>query len=296
MATGLEVKDAILSSCIRDKLKIDNVVPNDFKNQSPNCLLHIDPHQVPTEPYQVFPALPSAELKSKIEDMENKSYELTYIHSHSINSSVYYSLVFMHMGSVEFKTLMHQNVKQIRSMIAEYEANGYQATLLYDINGIDYIAVVEKTSLTHLQTYRTTRRSHNRMYNSMSFNYTLLSTTISLNDKGSPRYSSVYAHGTTLTQQQPNINLGNIRRATNRRFKAGYYLKHFSTIPTSTVQYSLVFHEMTKTPDNYILLMDTAPELVESIVQSQLSNGFTPLVVAGVNTEDGLKFLMSFEL
>ncbi|XP_065911323.1 uncharacterized protein [Dysidea avara] len=296
MATGLEVKDAILSSCTRDKLSINNFVPSEFHDQSPNCLLHIDPLQVPAEPYQVFSSVPSAELHTYIEDMEDKSYKLIYIHSHSINSSHYYSLIFKYMASVEFKTLMHGKVKQIKSMVADHEANGYQATLLYDMNGIDYIAVVEKTSLTHFQTYRTSRRGHNKAYKSKSLNNTLLSTTISLTNKGSPRYSSVYAQGNTLTQHLPSINIGKLRSAINRRFKGGYYLNHFSTVPTSTVQYSLVFHEMTKTPDNYILVMDATSDQVEDVIQSQLMNGFTPLVVAGVNTGDGLKYFMSYEL
>jgi len=87
-----------------------------------------------------------------------------------------------------------------------------------------------------------------------------------------------------------------LRSAIDRRFRGGYYLNHFSTIPTSNVQYSLVFHEMTKTPDNYILVMDITPDHVNDVIQAQLTNGFTPLVVAGVNTDDGLKYFMSFEL
>jgi len=296
MATGLEVKNAILSSCTRDKLSINNFVPAEFRDQSPNCLLYIDPFQVPAEPYQVFSSVPSAELYTYIEDMENKSYELTYIHSHSINTSQFYSLIFKYMASVEFKTLMHGRVKQIRNMVDDHEANGFQATLLYDMMGIDYIAVVEKTSLAHSQVYRTSKRDHNRMYQSKSHNYTLLSTTVSTTNKGSLRYSSVYAHGTKLTQHLPSLNMRKLRNSINRRFRGGYYLNHFSTVPTSTAQYSLVFHEMTKTPDNYISVMDITPEQVDDIIQAQLANGFTPLVVAGVHTEDGLKYFMSFEL
>ena len=43
MATPLEVKDAIISNCTRDRLNVDAVVPPSFQGQTPNCLLYIYP-------------------------------------------------------------------------------------------------------------------------------------------------------------------------------------------------------------------------------------------------------------
>ena len=44
-AIPLEVKDAIISNCTRDRLNIDAVVPPSFQGQSPNSLLYIYPQQ-----------------------------------------------------------------------------------------------------------------------------------------------------------------------------------------------------------------------------------------------------------
>ncbi|XP_065896049.1 extracellular serine proteinase-like [Dysidea avara] len=105
IATPLEVKDAIISTCTRDKLNIDAVVPPSYQGQSPNCLLNINPHQMfgqsgkkENSTHKVFTSVPSADLHSLIADMENKSFALTYIHSHISDSYYHYSLIFKYMA------------------------------------------------------------------------------------------------------------------------------------------------------------------------------------------------------
>ena len=68
-----------------------------------------------------------------------------------------------------------------------------------------------------------------------------------------------------------------------------------ATIPTNPPSYSVVFHKMTKPATNYVMSKDLELDQVSEFVQTQVSEGFTPLVVARYITPDGLKFIMSFE-
>ena len=60
MATPVEVKDAVISTCTHDRLNINGVVPQRFQEQTPNCLLNI-------------------QMIKDSENMENKAYKVFYL-------------------------------------------------------------------------------------------------------------------------------------------------------------------------------------------------------------------------
>ncbi|XP_065895289.1 uncharacterized protein [Dysidea avara] len=304
IAAPLEVKDAIISTCTRDKLNIDAVVPPSYQGQSPNCLLNINPHQMfgqsekkENSTHKVFTSVPSADLHSLIADMEYKSFALTYIHSHTSDSSYHYSLIFKYMADVEFQTLMFAKARQLRKAQTQFEASRYQLVLLYDMDTIDYIAVIQKTNISYTQLYRVNHRRHKNFYQSKSAqNFTLLSTTVGMTNKGNLRYSSVYRHDGQPTRHFSSVSYDQLLTTINEQFNEGFYLAHLATVPTALHDTSLVFHQMTKSQASYIFIVDVGLEQVEQVVQAQLARQAVPLVVAGFNTADGVKFVISFEL
>jgi len=304
MATPLEIKDAIISTCTRDRLNIDEVVPPSFQGQSPNCLLNINPQQMfgqsskqENNTYKVFSSVKSTNLQGLIADMENQSYALTYIHSHTINSSHHYSLVFKYMDDVEFQILMFAKVRQLREALTQFEASGYQLVLLYDMDTIDYTAVIQKTDSNYSQVYRVNQRRHENFFQSKSEqNFTLLSTTVGMTNKGILRYSSVYRHDGEQTRHFSSVSNGQLLTTLNKQFNEGFYLVHLATVPTAPHDTSLVFHQMTRSQDSYIFIVDVGLDQVEQVVQAQLARQAVPLVIAGINTAEGLKFVISFEL
>ena len=304
IATPLEVKDSIISTCTRDRLNIDAVVPPNFQGQSPNCLLNINPHQMfgqnekkENSTHKVFTSVPSADLHSLIADMENKSFALTYIHSHTSDSSNHYNLIFKYMADVEFQTLMFAKVRQLRNALTQLEASGYQLVLLYDMDTIDYIAVIQKTDSSYSQLYRANQKRHDTFYQSKSAqNFTLQSTTVGMTNKGNLRYSSVYRHDGQPTRHFSSVSDDQLLTTINEQFNEGFYLAHLATVPTAPHDTSLVFHQMTKLQDYYIVIVDVGLEQVEQVVQAQLAQQAVPLVVAGFNTADEVKFVISFEL
>ena len=304
MATPLEVKDSIISTCTQDRLNIDAVVPPNFQGQSPNCLLNINPHQMfgqnekkENSTHKVFTSVPSADLHSLIADMENKSFALTYIHSHTSDSYYHYSLIFKYMADVEFQTLMFAKVRQLRNALTQLEASGYQLVLLYDMDTIDYIAVIQKTDSSYSQLYRANQKRHDTFYQSKSAqNFTLLSTTVGMTNKGNLRYSSVYRHDGQPTRHFSSVSDDQLLTTITEQFNEGFYLAHLATVPTAPHDTSLVFHQMTKSQDYYIVIVDVGLEQVEQVVQAQLAQQAVPLVVAGFNTADEVKFVISFEL
>ena len=300
-ATPLEIKDVVLSTCTRDRLNIDGTVPPNFQGQSPNCLLYVDPHHIifrPDEvsPYKVFHSVPAAELEDLIIQMDNESYALTFIHRHKINSTSSYSLIFKHMDSVEFKTLMFAKLRKLKSVVNDHKFDGYQLTLIYDMDSINYIAVLQKTDIKYSEIYRLTRRRHDAAYNSMSANHQLLSTTVALTKTGSPRYSSVYIPGNETTLHWSSVTVERFLKILDRRYKKGMYLGHVSTVPTDPTRISVVFRTMTAPSDNYILAVDVGMDKVQEVVHAQMVTGYVPTVIAGLDTPIGLRFVIAFEL
>lgn len=299
-ASAMEIKDFILSTCTRDKLNINGAVPPNFKDQSPNCLLYIDPHHMVNSTerklYQVFHSVPSTELRDHIVQMENQSYALTFIHNHQVNSTKSYSLIFKHMADVEFKTLMVAKASKLKAIVKDHKFSGYQVTLIYDMDSINYIAVLQKTDIKYSEVYRVVRRRHDSVYRSKSNNNTLVSTTISSTKKGSLRYSSVYIKGNETTLHWSSTTIKRFLKVVDSRYKKGTYLAHISTVPTKYSRVSVIFREMIAPRDNYIIVVDVDIDQVQEIVHAQSTKGFVPKVIAGLNTQNGLKFVLSFEL
>ena len=48
--------------------------------------------------------------------------------------------------------------------------------------------------------------------------------------------------------------------------------------------------------DNYVFIVDVGLEQVKQVVQAQLARHSTPLVIAGINTAEEVKFVVSFNL
>ena len=200
------------------------------------------------------------------------------------------------MNEVEFQTLMFTRARQLRNALTEFEAGGYQLLLLYDMDTIDYIAVVEKTNVIYSQVYRVNQRKHDNFYQSKSDqNFTLLSTTVGILNKGGLRYSSVYRHDGRPTRHFSSVSSSQLLTTINEQFSEGFYLAHLASIPTTTHDTSLVFHQMTKSQDSYVFIIDIRLEQVEHVVQAQLVRQGTPLVIAGINTTEGVNFVISFE-
>ena len=106
-ATPLEIKDTITSTCTRNHLRISTAVPSAFADQSPNCLLHMEFLSTPLDSdnnslYFIYHSVPSSDVVYYIEDMENRSYTLTFIHNHQINSAIHYSLIFKYRPNIDF--------------------------------------------------------------------------------------------------------------------------------------------------------------------------------------------------
>jgi len=52
---------------------------------------------------------------------------------------------------------------------------------------------------------------------------------------------------------------------------------------------------MTEIHDNYKSFMDLGLEQTKETVETHLREGFAPLVIVGLNTTDGLKFIASLK-
>jgi len=293
-ASPLDIKDTLTSTCTRDKLKINEAVPQDFRDQSPNCLLFIENDN---KPYEVFHSVPSSEVETYIKDMESSSYALTYINNYQINSSVLYSLVFKYMADVEFITLMAVKLKQLRKSVEINGANGYQPTLIYNMmNSIEHIAVLEKTNFTYSHGHRLTKISHDNLYElKSSQGDTLLSTTVGLASGGKPRYSSLYVNSNVTTRHFPDVSNSQLLRVLTKQAKNGFYLTHLTTILTNPPSYSVVFHKMARPSINYVMSENLKFDEINEFVQMQVSKGFTPLVISGLDAPKGLRFVVSFE-
>ena len=299
-ATPLEIKDVIISTCTRDKLRINEVVPSSFQDQTPNCLLFID-NQVTTThvdmdnlPYQIIHSVPSSMVETYIKTQQNNSYALTYIDSYSINSVTQYNLIFKYMADVEFITILSPGLRKIKRLVASYEEDGYQLTLVY--NAIDHIVVLEKTNRTHSHEYRLTKQNHDDLYQTRSSQgESLLSTTVALTGIESIRYTSIYVHDNIVVHHLSSVSVSELPAALDEQLSQGFYLTHLTTIPTNPPSYSVVFHKMTKPAASYVMSKDLELDQVNEFVRMQVSEGFTPLVIAGLDTPNGLKFVVSFE-
>ena len=306
-ATPLDIKNMIISSCTRDHLNINGIVPASFADQTPNCLLFIDtPANQETSThvdmdnvtYHVFYSIPSSMVEALIKTQENSSYALTYIDSYSVNSVTRYTLIFKYMPDVEFITIMSSKLTQIRRFVASYEAEGYQLTVMhYKMNSVDHIVVLEKTNLTHSHEYKLTRENHNSLYQTKSSQgESLLSTTVAqTTGNGQLRYSSIYVHDSIETHHFSSVSVSEFTAALDEQLSQEFYLTNLATIPTDPPSYSVVFHKMTKPDTSYVMSRDLELDQVSEFVQTQVSEGFTPLVVAGYDTPNGLKFVVSFE-
>ena len=236
-----------------------------------------------------------------IEDMENRSYTLTFIHNHQINSAIHYSLIFKYRPNIDFLTLFSPRQRQMRTEVDNKEQNGYQVTFLHNSHDIDFVAVLEKTSLSYSHEYRLAMKQHNNMYQSRSLqNDSLLSTAVRMTNNGAEsiaRYSSVYLHDNDnmITHHFPNISASELLKTIDVQINQTFYLLHLSTIPTSPPSYSVVFHKMTKSSENYVMSKDLELDEIKGFVQMQISKRFTPLVTAGVETSNGLKFVVSLK-
>ena len=301
-ATPLDIKNIITSTCTRNHLEISAAVPSSFADQTSNCLLFIN-STMATEPEDnlpnyIFYSVPSSEVETYIQDMKERSYALAYIGSHLINSSVHYSLIFKYMADVEFVTIIFSRLRELRNKVASYEADGYQLTLIYNMmNSIHHIVVLEKTNFVYSHEFRLTEEKHNSLIQTKSSQGdSLLSTTVALTRKGDLRISAIYGQYGMKTRQLFGVNVTRLLRALNtRRFNQRFYLAHLTTFPNNPPRYAAVFHEMTKSSVNYVMSNNLELHEVEEFVQMQVSKGFTPLVVAGLNTTNGLKFVVSFE-
>ena len=52
---------------------------------------------------------------------------------------------------------------------------------------------------------------------------------------------------------------------------------------------------MTKPAASYVMSKDLRLDQVNEFLRMQVSEGFTPLVIAGLDTPNGLKFVVSFQ-
>lgn len=245
--------------------------------------------------YHIFYSVPSSEVANYIKDMENDSYALAYINSHSVNSSLQYSLIFKYMANVEFIISITSRLKQLKSEIDNHKLNGYQLTLLYNSDDIDNIAVLAKTNINYSHGNRLTVVKHENLYWSKSHNDSLLSTTVTATDNGKTKYSSVYVHKNVTSHHLPKISVSELPEALDEQLKQKFYLNHLTTIPTKPPSYSAVFHKMIKPSENYIMSKNLELDEAKKLVQTQINKGLNPLVVAGVETPSGLKFIVSLK-
>ena len=248
-------------------------------------------------PYFVLHSVPLSEVEDYIIGMEESFYTLTYISSHSVNSSIHYSMIFKYNPGVEFVTIMFARLKELKRTIASYEADGYQLTLIYNMmNSIEHIAVLEKITHIHSHEYRLNAEKHHSVYKKRSSQgNSLLSTTIALTGKGAVRYTSIYSQENVTNRHMLNVSSSKLLKRLDKQFNRGFYLTHLTSIPTNPPSYSVVFHKMTKTTANYVMSKKLEINEVKEFVEMQVDKGFIPLVVTGLDTKGGLKFVVSFE-
>ena len=299
-ATPLDIKDMITSTCTRNHLRISAAVPSSFADKTPNCLLHITVVSTHASiddnlPYHVFHSVSSTEVVTHIKRMENNYYALNYIHRHSINSIVYYSLIFKYMADKKFMTILTPRQKEMKDEIDIHELNGYQVTLLYNSRNSEHVAVLEKTDLSYSHDYRLAKERHINVYQSKSQTSSLLSTTVIMTRKGESKYSSVYVRNNEATRHLPNVSISELIEAVNEQLDDEFYLTHLATIPADPRYHSVVFHKMNKPSTNYIIFKDLELDEVEKFIQTRVKKGLTPLVVAGIETPNGLKFIVSMK-
>ena len=301
-ASPLEIKNTIISTCTHDELVISTEA---LADQTPNCLLFINNRVSTTHAnrsagnssYQIFHSVPLSMVETYIKNQEKNSYALAYIDSYSTNSLTQYNLIFKYMADKEFVTIMSPRLRQIQRSIVNYEKDGYQLTLIYNMmNSIDYIAVLEKTNLTHSHEYRLTKNEHESSYQTKSSQgKSLLSTSVALTNKEKFRYTSVYVHNNIETHHLSSVSVSELLTALDEQLSQGFYLTHLTTIPINPPSYAVVFHKMTKPTTNYVMSKDLGLNEVNEFLEMQISEEFTPLVVAALGTPNGLKFVVSFE-
>ena len=294
-ASASEIKDILIFTCTRDRLNIDGNLPPEFRGQSPNCLLYINPHHIlkttnQMKQYKVFHSVPSAQLQDHIVQLEKESYVLIFIHKYQLNSTLYYCLIFQHMPSVDFKTLMLVKLSDLKEAV---NGHGYQLTLMYDVDTINYIAVLQKTDIKYSKIYRVSKQKHVSIYESS--NDTLVSTTVALTKKGSPRYSSVYVQGNEKPLHWPSVSAERFLKVINKRYSKGMYLSHVSSVSTNPTTMSVIFRQMTAPSENYLLALDVDGDQVQELVNAQMITKFVPTLIAGLHTPNGVKFLMAFK-
>ena len=297
-ATPLGIKDIITSTCTRNHLRISTAVPSAFADQSPNCLLHMVSTRAGSEdnlPYHVFHSVPSTEVVTHIKHMENNSYALTYIHHHPINSVIHYSLIFKYMADEKFITILTPRHKEMKDEIDIHELNGYQVTLLYNSRDFEHLAVLEKTSLSYSHDYRLTKERHISLYQSKSQIGSLLSTTVIMTRKGELKYGSVYVRNNEATRHLPNVSISDLLEAVDEQLDEKFYLTHLATIPADPRCYSVVFHEMNIPSTDYVISKNLELDEVKDFIQMRVNKGLTPVVVAGIETPKGLKFIVSMK-
>jgi len=298
-ATAQDIRDDLISTCSRDKLRINQVVPSSFRDASPNCLLHIDSNYLQPQqpkPYQVFHSVSPPQLQSLIEEMEKTLYALTYIDRYQYNTSVHYSLIFKYMADVEFQTLLFAKQGQLKDKSSDLLRSQYQLTLLYDINATNYIAVFQKTDLSYSQIYRVNNKRHKEIYHFRSENNTLVSTTVALNQNNRIRYSSVYVEGKLTTEHLSSVSLSDLLETITTQYNNKFYLTHFTTISTNPPTYSLVFQQVTKNARKYKMSIDVGVHQIEKTLKRILDNGFVPSAIARVPSPDGgIKYLTFYE-
>ena len=303
-ATPLDIKDTITSTCTHHHLRINGAVSPSFADQTPNCLLFIgnpvNPIYVDRDnlPYHIFYSIPSSIMvETHIKTQEDNSYALTYIDGYSVNSAICYNLIFKYMPDVEFFKTMSSKLNKIRKSVVSYEAEGYQLTLMHNMmNSTDYIVVLEKTNLTYSHEYKLTRQHHDNLYQTKSSQgESLLSTTVALTGKGHLKYTSIYVHDNIETHHFSSMSVSEFSAALDEQLSQGFYLTNLATIATNPPSYSVVFHKMTQPATSYVMSKDLELNQVSEFVEMQVSEGFTPLVVAGYTTPNGLRFVTSFE-
>ena len=293
-ATPQDIRDDLISTCTRDRLQMD-VVPSSFRDKSPNCLLRINKNYHQPKPYQVYYSVPSTEFHHVIAEMETNLYALIYIHSHQVNSSDHYSMIFKYMADVEFKTVTFTASRRLERVTAKYRPKGFQLTLIFAINTTEFIAVFQNTKVKYSNVFRESPERHLSIYEQKtSHNESLIYTNVIKNRNNNIRYTSVYlVDSFQVTEHLPSLSISNMSETLQSLFNKGYQLSDLSNIPTNPPTVSIVCTQMTGSSENYKSYMELELDETKERVEAHLRKGFAPLVVVGMNTSDGLKFYVS---
>ena len=292
--TGTQVKDLLLDTCTKGKI-------SDIPSNTNNCLLHVT--KLP--PQKIFHVVKFEAIEALIKQMEQQGYAVSYMQEYTPSQgSNLFSLIFKHMGTHTFKTLVFINKDKLMRNRRRLKSQGLQITFIYDLRshsttGFLVIFTVQKVNVFKFA-IRAEIEAQRQVNTAKSLQgMTLCSTSVTVhNRRNNPLYTSLYCN-------QPvgqayffgDIKKNRLLESIDNKMIDGYHLKHLNTfVVKGKERHSLVFHKQTKPSDNYYIIYNLQQDRVQEYVNKLIATGYTINIVAGIkNSSNNVQYIVAYE-